>query len=148
MVETWFSTCDNHGHQFTNLSTELPQLISNIAEKDYIGFFPTGENELPNYKVVPDFLQFDKKSTSQLAQVAQASVRYDVNIPRDLADRLEQIAIIANRVAALFDGDVKKAALWFRTPNPMLGEVAPRDMLRMNRFKRLAKFVSEAEQAR
>ncbi len=126
----------------------MSQLLDTVAKKDYLGFFPSGQEEIPNYRVVPDFLKIDKKQLSQIGQVAISSVRYDENIPRDLAERLEQIANVANRVTALFDGDVQKAALWFRTPNPMLGEVTPRDMLRMNRFKRLAKFVSEAEQTR
>ncbi|MCP4285029.1 MAG: DUF2384 domain-containing protein [Gammaproteobacteria bacterium] len=124
----------------------MPQLTATIAQRDYLGFTPTKKGDLPNYKVVPELLQFDKRQISQLGRVAQSSVRYDANIPRDLAERLEQIANIANRVAALFDGDVEKVALWFRTFNPMLGNVTPRDMLRLGRFKRLAKFVAEAEQ--
>lgn len=125
----------------------MPQLIENIAKKDYLGFLPKS-GEQPNYKRVTDFLDLDKAATAKIARVAKASVRYDAKIPRDLADRLEQIANIVNRVAVLFDGDMQKTALWFRTPNPMLGDVSPRDMLRMNRFKRLAKFVAEAEQGR
>ena len=113
---------------------------------DYIGFYSAISGDLPNYRAVPDFLKLDKKQTSQITQVPQASVRFDVKIPKDLAERLAQIANIANRVVGLFDGDVEKAALWFQTQNPLLGEVSPRDMLRMNRFKRLAKFVNEAEQ--
>lgn len=125
----------------------MPELIDNIAKEDYLGFRPQGNNP-PNYKAVTDLLQIDKAETARIARVAKASVRYDAKIPNELKDRLEQIANIANRVAALFDGDVQKTALWFRTPNPMLGDLSPRDMLRMNRFKRLYKFVSEAEQAR
>lgn len=124
----------------------MPQLTATIAKQDYLGFSPAGKGDLPNYKVVPELLQFDKKQVSQLGRVSQSSVRYDSNIPRDLAERLEQTANIANRVAALFDGDVEKTALWFRTLNPMLGNITPRDMLRLGRFKRLAKFVDEAEQ--
>ena len=126
----------------------MPQLLETVAKTDYLGFFPSDPKEIPNYKVVPDFLRIDKKQLSQIGQVAGSSVRYDNDIPKDLAERLEQIANIANRVTALFDGNIQKAALWFRTPNPLLGEVSPRDMLRMNRFKRLAKFVAEAEQSR
>ena len=126
----------------------MPQLLETVAKTDYLGFFPSDPDEIPNYKVVPNFLKIDKKQLSQIGQVAVASVRYDENIPKDLADRLEQVANIANRLTTLFDGDIQKAALWFRTPNPLLGEVSPRDMLRMNRFKRLAKFVAEAEQSR
>lgn len=123
----------------------MPQLIATVAKHDYLGFTPEKKGALPNYKVVPELLQFDKKQVSQLGRVAQSSVRYDANIPRDLAERLEETANIANRVAALFGGDIAKTALWFRTPNPMLGNISPRDMLRHGRFKRLATFVSEAE---
>jgi uncharacterized protein (DUF2384 family) len=121
------------------------QLTGNIYKKDYLGFF--SKDGVPNYQVVPDFLHIDKQEASQIAGVSQASVRYDNRIPKELADRFEEIANIANRVAELFDGDLNKASLWFRTANPMLGDISPRDMLRMNRFKRLAKFVSEAERA-
>jgi hypothetical protein len=125
----------------------MQPLIANIAKKDYLGFWPQ-HGEQPNYKAVTDFLQTDKAETAKIARVAKSSVRYDAKIPQELADRLEEIANIANRVAALFDGDLHKTALWFRTANPMLGNVSPRDMLRMNRFKRLAKFVAEAEQGK
>jgi uncharacterized protein (DUF2384 family) len=125
----------------------MQTLISNIAQKDYLGFWRQPD-EQPNYRAVTDFLQIDKEETARIARVAESSVRYDSKIPRELAERLEEIANIANRVAALFDGDVQKTALWFRTANPMLGNVSPRDMLRMNRYKRLAKFVAEAEQGR
>ncbi len=125
----------------------MQTLISNIAQEDYLGFWRQ-PGEQPNYRAVTDFLQIDKEETARIARVATASIRFDHKSPRELAERLEEIANIANRVAALFDGDVQKTALWFRTANPMLGNVSPRDMLRMNRYKRLAKFVAEAEQGR
>jgi hypothetical protein len=142
VVELWLSLLDNVAHYAEPV---MPHLTATVAKHDYLGFAPTKKGDLPNYKVVPELLQFDKKQISQLGRVAQSSVRYDANIPRDLAERLEQTANIANRVAALFDGDIAKAALWFRTLNPMLGNITPRDMLRLGRFKRLAKFVAEAE---
>jgi len=121
------------------------QLTDNIAKQDYIGFY-SGDG--PNYQVVPEFLRIDKKDASRIAGVAVSSVRYDNRIPNDLAERLEEIANIANRVVGLFDGDVQKAALWFRTKNALLGNVSPRDMLRMGRYSRLDRFVSEAERAK
>ncbi len=121
------------------------QLTGNIAKQDYIGFY-SGDG--PNYQVVPEFLRIDKKDTSRIAGVAVSSVRYDHRIPNDLAERLEEIANIVNRVVGLFDGDLQKAALWFRTKNPLLGNVSPRDMLRMGRYSRLDRFVSEAERAK
>ena len=123
------------------------QLIDTVAKKDYIGFFPKNSTDTPNYQAVSDFLKIDKKEASLMAGVSQKSVRYDTRIPVPLAERFEQVANIVNRVAGLFDGDMNKTGLWFRTPNPLLGEVSPRDMLRMDRYKRLSKFVGEAERS-
>ena len=50
-------------------------------------------------------------------------------------------------VAKVFDGDVEKTAVWFRARNPMLGDVSPRDMIRLGRFERLRKFIITAMSA-
>jgi hypothetical protein len=34
--------------------------------------------------------------------------------------------------------------LWFKTPNPLLGDIAPRDMIRIGRFKKLRQFILQA----
>ena len=49
-----------------------------------------------------------------------------------------------DRVCALLDNPVKALA-WFSTPNPMLGEVTPNEMLAAGRVERLMKFIREAE---
>jgi hypothetical protein len=41
-------------------------------------------------------------------------------------------------------GDVRKTVLWLTLPNPMLGNVSPRDMIRFGRYKRLSKFIANA----
>lgn len=92
-------------------------------------------------KRVVDWLDLDKVEVSRIASVAKASVRYDEAIPRAVRDRLEEIANIANMVARIFEGDAGKTVLWFRTKNPLLGDVAPRDMIRLGRYDRLRKFV-------
>ena len=50
----------------------------------------------------------------------------------------------ATRWCGFFEGDVAKTALWFRLPNPLLGDVSPRDMIRYGRYARLQEFVVEA----
>jgi hypothetical protein len=42
-----------------------------------------------------------------------------------------------------FNDDVK-TKLWFQTPNPMLGNVSPRDMIRLGRYNKLLRFVAQA----
>jgi hypothetical protein len=59
-------------------------------------------------------------------------------------ERLEEIAITVNMVAKFFDGDVDKTVTWFKARNPLLGDVSPRDMIRLGRFERLRKFIINA----
>lgn len=54
-----------------------------------------------------------------------------------------EIATICELVAEHL-GSREKAALWFKISNPLLGNISPRDMLRMGRFKKLQRFVVEA----
>jgi len=100
-----------------------------------------------DYRKVSEFLGFDTEELSKIGGVSKRSVRLDSRIPQDLKVRLEQIANICALVAGYFEGDIDKTALWFRTPNPLLGDISPRDMIRFGRYKRLLKFVSEAREA-
>ncbi|HEX9852331.1 MAG TPA: hypothetical protein VGA68_04925 [Woeseiaceae bacterium] len=100
-----------------------------------------------DYRKVSEFLGFDTEELSKISGVSKRSVRLDSRIPQDLKVRLEQIANICALVAGYFEGDIDKTALWFRTPNPLLGDISPRDMIRFGRYKRLLKFVSEAREA-
>ena len=49
-------------------------------------------------------------------------------------------AFLANE---FFQDDVK-TKLWLQTPNPMLGNTSPKDMIRVGRYKKLMQFVSDA----
>jgi len=51
---------------------------------------------------------------------------------------------LCEQVVGLFEGDVNCAALWFRLPNPLLGDISPRDMIRYGRYAKLREFVVEA----
>jgi hypothetical protein len=53
-----------------------------------------------------------------------------------------------NLVAQAFDGDVEKAVAWFKARNPLLGDVSPRDMIRLGRYERLRKFIIAAMMGR
>lgn len=37
--------------------------------------------------------------------------------------------------------------MWFELPNPMLGNISPRNMIRAGRYKRLVNFVLDAREA-
>ncbi|HEX3915253.1 MAG TPA: hypothetical protein VHW71_17275 [Steroidobacteraceae bacterium] len=116
-------------------------LFGTVADKNYLGFWA---NETLNARGVAEFLDLNKRDVAKVAEVAPASVRYDEKIPKDVLDRLQEIANICELVAQHFGGDVRKTALWFKTKNPLFGNIAPRDMIRYGRYERLRRFIMEA----
>ncbi len=113
-------------------------LFSNIPERDVLGF---GLGQQFHPERVKEFLELKKVDVSRVADVSLKSVRFDGAIPVAVRDRLEEIASTCNLVAQAFDGDVDKTALWFKAKNPLLGDVSPRDMVRLGRFDRLRRFI-------
>ena len=88
-------------------------------------------------------LKYKKREVSQASGVGLNSIRYDAKMPQELEDRLIEWATTINLVAEFFK-DGNKTMLWFRTPNPLLGEQTPRDMIRIGRSKKLIKFIRNA----
>lgn len=113
-------------------------LFRNIPDRDLLGF---GIGTAFEPKRVSDWLDLKKADVSRVAEVSPKSVRWDSEIPAAVHDRLEEIALTCNLVAQAFGGDVAKTALWFKARNPMLGDVSPRDMVRLGRFDRLRRFI-------
>ena len=125
-----------------NRSSARP-LTGHIA-KDVLRLYREGR---PDYRRVADLTRLSKGDLSKLAKVARSSVRFDDAIPAAVAERLREIANIANLVAEYFEGDASKVSLWFELSNPMLGHVSPATMIRGNRCRRLLSFVLEAREA-
>jgi hypothetical protein len=114
-------------------------LFSTVAA-DKLHFWSEGEL---NYQKVREFVDLSTKDVSRLAGVARNSVRYDAKAPKEVREHLGQVANICNLVFEFFSDDVK-TQLWFKTPNPMLGNVSPRDMIRFGRYNKLLRFVTQA----
>jgi len=126
------------------LRNTRPSIVSHIANQDLLHLYREGR---PDYKRIADLIKLSKADLSKISQVAKSSVRFDSNIPEPVAERLREIANIANLVAEFFAGDAQKVGLWFEIANPMLGNVSPRDMIRIGRYKRLLNFVVSAREA-
>lgn len=116
-------------------------IFSNIPKKDYLSLLNKGEVRAA--KVI-DFMEFRKDDVAKAAGVPTNSVRYDKRMPIVLRDRLTEWANLFNLVAQFFDGDPIKTELWFKTTNPMLGDISPRDMIRYGRSQKLLKFIINA----
>jgi hypothetical protein len=63
-------------------------------------------------------------------------------------ERLEEIASTINLVAKEFGGDRDKTVAWFKARNPLLGDVTPRDMVRLGKYDRLRRFIINAMQSK
>lgn len=115
-------------------------VFATVAAKDNLSFW---RDRKLDYRKVVDFLEIDKGDISRFSGVAKSSVRYDKSMPAAVRQHLEQVANICNLVFEHFQDDVK-TKLWFQTPNPLLGNFSPRDMIRFGRFDKLRRFVMEA----
>ncbi len=115
-------------------------LLRTIPEKDLLHLFKEG---VPDGSKVVDFLKYKKADVAAAANIPIKSVRYDQKIPTELQERLTEWAVAINLIACFFK-DEEKTLLWFATPNPMLGGMTPRDMIRVGRFKKLLHFIQTA----
>lgn len=112
--------------------------FATVATKDSLHLFPDGEM---NIRKIVELLRFKNRDVAQATELPINAIRYDDRIPRELADALRQWANLLNLVGDYFEGDVEKTCLWFTLPNPELGEMTPRDMIRVGRYKKLLRFV-------
>lgn len=117
---------------------QLQNIFSTVPRADHLAFF---HNSKPDYEKVMGFFDFKRDEVAKATGVPVNNVRFDARMPQDLHERIQEWAIAVNLVAEHFSGDIQKTALWFRIPNPLLGNVSPRDMIRFGRFKKLLKFI-------
>jgi len=118
--------------------SEASRMFDNIYREDSLKFW--ADHGL-DYERVRDMVGLTNEDLSRMARVSKSSVRFDNRIPPILKERMEQIANCCLLIASHFDGDAQKVSLWFKTPNPMLGDVSPRDMIRYGRFSKLQRFI-------
>lgn len=123
------------------MTTASPEIFSTVAKEDYLKLF---NGEQPKCQDVMRFIEFKKQDVARAAGVPLASVRWDDRMPAEVKERFREWANLLNLVAEFFEGDGRKTLLWFTLPNPMLGNVSPRDMIRFGRYKRLSKFIANA----
>ena len=121
-------------------AVQAKKLFGNIPQNDILGFYKNGT---PQYKKPVEFLNFRKDDVAVATSTPKSSIRYDLKMPEDLRERLTEWAMAINLVASYF-GDADKTMIWFQVPNPLLGNVSPRDMIRLGRFKKLYKFITTA----
>lgn len=114
--------------------------LRKASETDYFQLLSKGE---PDGKKIVEFLRYKKEDVSSAADIPLRSVRYDQKMPIELREHLIQWATAINLVGNFF-GDGDKATLWFQIPNPLFGNMTPRNMIRVGRFKKLLRMIKAA----
>ncbi|HKT89888.1 MAG TPA: hypothetical protein VJQ59_15705 [Candidatus Sulfotelmatobacter sp.] len=116
-------------------------LFDTVPKQDYLSLFHEGKTD---YSKVVQLLAFSKNDVARASNVSLQSIRYDVpRMPKELEDRIREWAVALNLVAQFFQ-DQQKTILWFSTPNPLLGDMTPRDMIKIGRFRKLCRFIQTA----
>lgn len=122
----------------------MPDTISNrLFETPPDVFHLFDKNLRPDAKRVFSFLSYKKEDISAAANIPLSSVRFDERIPETLLDRAREWALAINLVGNFFH-DEPKTMFWFQTPNPLLGNISPKEMIRRGRFKKLLEFIQTA----
>ena len=123
------------------MATTQAPIYQTVPDKDYFSLSSKGNID---YGAVVKRLSFEKKDVSTATGVPLASIRYDDKIPQEVRERITEWATLLNLVAQHFQGDLNKTIMWFTMPNPLLGNISPRDMIRFGRYKKLLNFILNA----
>ncbi len=118
-------------------------VLSSVPSGDPIGFWNV--DGTLNGKRVTKFIDITSAEAANIAHISRSSVRFDDRMPQELERHLIQIANICTHVAEIFKGDLGKTKLWVETPNPALGDISPKAMMRFGRYQTLLKFVLDAK---
>lgn len=123
------------------MPTANAALFNTVSSQDLGKFFSKG-GEVEAEKVVK-FLKYKKEDVAVASDTPVSSIRYDEKMTADLKQRMVEWATAINAVASYFN-DLDRTILWFQVSNPLLGDISPRDMIRLGRFKKLQKFIQTA----
>jgi hypothetical protein len=102
-------------------------------------------NNEPDSERIKTFLSLRNEEVSAATSIPLPSVRFDERMPAALRDRLVEWAVAINLVGNFFQNE-QQTILWFQTPNPLLGNITPKEMIRRGRFRKLLQFIQTALQ--
>ena len=97
----------------------------------------------PDTTRINSFLNFRKEEIASATGIPVQSIRYDERMPEALRERVIEWAVAINLVGNFFQNE-QETALWFQTPNPLLGGITPKEMIRRGRFRKLLNFIQTA----
>jgi hypothetical protein len=101
------------------------------------------DNQPDAKRIANSFLHFRNEEISAVTGIPLQSVRFDARMPEALKARALEWATAINLVGEFFE-DESRTILWFQTPNPLLGNITPKEMIMRGRFRKLLQFIQTA----
>lgn len=111
------------------------------VSRDHLKLFK--DDGRPDGEKIVKFLDYKRNDVSLATNLPLKSIHYDNKIPHELEKRFKEWAVLLNLVAG-FMSDPKKTTLWFDIPNPLLGGISPKEMIKFGRFKKLRDVIQNA----
>ncbi len=116
-------------------------LLRNVVPPDRLKLIKP--NHEPDGERIKSFLSLRNEDVAAAAGIPAPSVRFDERMPSALRERMILWAVAINLVGNFF-GNEQQTVLWFQTPNPLLGSISPKEMIRRGRFRKLLYFIQTA----
>ena len=92
-----------------------------------------------------EFLEISKKQLAAAFGVSENVIRPE-RMSQVTKDRFYKLAEAIERAALLLEKDANKTKLWFRLPNPNLGDISPRSLIIAKRSEVVLNFIDSARQ--
>ena len=92
---------------------------------------------------VAKLLSFSQREFAQAVRLPPKGFSFKGRLPEEVEQRVREWATVLEEVARFFEGDLRKTTLWFRIPNPLLGDLEPRQMIQVGRARKLLQIVRD-----
>ena len=119
--------------------TTANALLRNVVPPDRLKLLKP--NNEPDGERIKSLLSLRNEDVA--AATGINTIRFDERMPTALKERLIEWAVAINLVADFFKNE-QQTVLWFQTPNPLLGSITPKEMIRRGRFRKLLQFIQTA----
>jgi hypothetical protein len=116
-------------------------IFNTVPEKHYYDFYIEDGVDI---KKVFKTLDLANNDLAVCLDVKPKSLRFDSRATGKIKALARRLANLLELVADNFEGNLTKVQMWFRVQNPMLGMIAPIDMIKAGRIDKLEKFIMDA----
>ncbi len=122
------------------MAQQMSDVFATVPQTHKVKEFYDSDGKLKALEVLA-FLDFHKRDMCVATMIKPGSMRFDHRMPKIVERYLADIVNCIEHVDEYFEGNHTKTKTWFLVKNPMLGEIAPRALIRIGRVQKLLKMI-------